>query len=175
MSLKILPAELAGSGQVLKRFERETEIMSSLRHPNLVKALGSGQQDGTYFLILEHLDALDLAKLVEKHGPLPADKAVEFVVQAARGLAYLHINGVVHRNVKPHNLMLDRTGVLKISNLTVARLAETGQEAGPQEELTKQGDLLGSVDYLAPSRPRTPAPPIPEPTSIRWAAPCITC
>ncbi len=153
VSLKILPSPAAENPQLLKRFEREAKLTSSLQHPNLVGAFGSGQQDGIHFLVLEHLDGLDLATLVQRQGPLPPAKATDFVIQAAKGLAYLHANGVVHRNVKPHNLLVDRTGVVKIANLTVAHLAETADQADDGEEaLTKQGDMLGSVDYLAPEQ-----------------------
>lgn len=152
VSLKILPPAVAKEGQMLKRFEREIQIAAKSKHPNVVRGLAAGEQDGIQFLVLEYVDGTDLAEAVSRLGPLDVPRAVNYTQQAARGLSYLHANGIYHRNIKPHNLLIDRQGHVKIANLTLARLAETGDHDGNEEGLTQTGDMLGSADYLAPEQ-----------------------
>lgn len=152
VSLKILPPAMAKEGQMLKRFEREIQIAAKSKHPNVVRGLAAGEQDGIQFLVLEYVDGTDLGEAIGRLGPLDVPRAVNYMQQAARGLSYLHANGIFHRNIKPQNLLIDRQGHVKIANLTLARLAETGDHDVPEENLTQTGDMLGSADYLAPEQ-----------------------
>jgi hypothetical protein len=152
VSLKILPPAMAKEGQMLKRFEREANIAEKSNHPNVVRGLAAGEQEGIQFIVLEYVDGADLADALNRFGPLDVPRAINYTQQAANGLAYLHANKIYHRNVKPQNLLIDRQGRIKIANLTLARIAETGDHDVQEEALTQAGDMLGSADYLAPEQ-----------------------
>ncbi len=152
VSLKILPPAMAKEGQMLKRFEREANIAEKSNHPNVVRGITAGEQDGIQFLVLEFVDGADLADALTRFGPLDVPRAINYTQQAAHGLAYLHANNIYHRNIKPQNLLIDRQGRVKVANLTLARIAETGDHDVQEEALTQAGDMLGSADYLAPEQ-----------------------
>ena len=101
------------------------EVAARLRHPNIVTAFDAGEQDGVAYLVTEFVDGEDLGRLVRREGPLAVDRAVAFVRQAALGLAYAHAQGVVHRDVKPSNLILGRDGVVRVLDVGLARAAPT--------------------------------------------------
>ena len=150
-SLKSLPAAMARRAEVVKRFEREIEIMTKLDHPNLIGSIDKGSQDGIPFLVTEYVIGTDLATLVKAQGPLPIPHAIEYIVQAGKALAQLHANGVYHRNIKPPALLVDLQGHLKLTNLLMAKIAE-GSALDKGEALTQFGEALGSVDYLSPEQ-----------------------
>ena len=151
--LKLLPPEVAHTPEIVKRFQREVEVTTRLDHPNLMVAYESGQQGGVHYLAMEYVSGTDLASILSQKGPLPLDEALNYLAQAAKGLDYLHAQGVVHRNIKPHNLLLDGRGTLKIANLLMARLEESSALGeGEDEDLTQTGTALGSVDYVAPEQ-----------------------
>jgi serine/threonine protein kinase len=152
VSLKILPPEVAKNERLLKRFEREVSLVAKLRHPNVVGGVGVGAQDGIHFLVLEYVDGVDLAEILHRVGPPEIHKTVGYMVQAAGGLQYLHENKVYHRNVKPGNLLVDRSGVVKITNLLMAHIAEASYLDGNDDALTRTGEMLGTVDYVAPEQ-----------------------
>ena len=156
-AVKVLPPDLAKQETVLKRFQREAELAKRLNHPSLIAAFDSGQQNGVAYLVMEYFTGTDLAKVVQERGPLPIEEARDYLVQAAQGLSYLHSQGVVHRNVKPHNLLIGQTGNLKIGNLLLARLEDGSllhDDGVSIEELTASGQMMGSVDYLPPEQAR---------------------
>ena len=140
-------------------FEREVEAAAKLRHPNIVAADDAGEANGVHFLVMEYVDGKDLSALVKKNGPFPVDKAVNYILQAARGLEFAHGEGVVHRDIKPANLLLDKKGVVKILDMGLARIRVMPM-AESQAELTGTGTIMGTVDYMAPSRPSTPSTPM---------------
>ncbi|MDX1947367.1 MAG: serine/threonine-protein kinase [Pirellulaceae bacterium] len=150
--LKTLPPEAAKSPEVQKRFQREIEIVTKLDHPNLIVGREAGQFGGAPYLIMEYVLGTDLATLVKQQGPLAIDDAVEYVLQTARGLESLHGHGIFHRNLKPHVLMVDLQGNVRITNLLLAKLGEASSIAGGDEALTMQGEAMGSVDYLPPEQ-----------------------
>jgi serine/threonine-protein kinase len=152
VTLKLLPPEAVRSPEVLKRFRREVELTTRLDHPNLMVAYESGEQEGVHYLSMEYTSGTDLATLLEQKGPPSIEQALDYFLQAAKGLEYLHASGVYHRNIKPHNLMVDGRGTLKIANLLLAGLEEGSALAGEQEDLTKTGTAMGSIDYLAPEQ-----------------------
>jgi serine/threonine protein kinase len=139
----------------LGRFHQEVVAASRLCHPNIVATYESGEEDGIHYLVMEYVDGQDLATLVQKHGPVPVASAIGWILQAARGLEYAHGKNVIHRDIKPGNLLLDEQGTIKILDMGLARVLEE-EIAGPgatlAERLTLKGEMLGTVDYISPEQ-----------------------
>lgn len=150
--LKTLPPKAAKKEEVRKRFQREIDILTRLNHPNLITAVDHGEHRGLPYLVLDYVLGADLSKLVREHGELPVEQAVDYAVQTARGLADLHWHGVFHRNIKPHALLVDFRGNLRITNLLLAKIGEGALLDAGDEALTMQGESMGSIDYLPPEQ-----------------------
>jgi serine/threonine protein kinase len=149
VAVKLLRAGRTRDPQAVARFQGEMEAVGRLDHPNLVRAHDAGEVDGQHFLTMEYLDGVDLARLVRLSGPLPVADACEAVRQAAIGLHYAHQHGLVHRDVKPSNLMRTAGGATRVLDLGLARLLS--DQPGTQQ-LTEIGQILGTGDYIAPEQ-----------------------
>lgn len=161
VALKVINAMLVGNEKAVERFQREAKAAAKLHHPHIVTAFDSDLAGNTHFLVMEFVDGTDLAKHVDKKGPLPVAYACHFIRQAALGLQHAHEAGMVHRDIKPHNLMLTRSPFfpatslgrkgshVKITDFGLSRLTREGaSEAG----LTSENVLMGTADYLAPEQ-----------------------
>lgn len=153
-AIKVLPIKRVEDTSYLARFHREARAVASLDHPNIVRAYDidhetEGEKD-IHFLVMEHVDGESLHEQVKDHGPLELDETAEFFRQAALGLGNAHKNGLIHRDVKPGNLLIDRSGVVKVLDLGLARFSEVSDD----NPLTLAHDekVLGTADYLAPEQ-----------------------
>jgi serine/threonine protein kinase len=149
VAIKLLPGERTRHPQTLDRFLREMEAVGRLDHPHLVRAHDAGECEGQYYLAMEFLEGQNLAQVVRTRGPLPIAEACEAVRQAALGLQYAHEHGLVHRDVKPSNLMLTPQGQVKVLDLGLARLVA---EPAGDGEMTAADQVLGTGDFMAPEQ-----------------------
>src|SRR5262249_6214449 len=161
VALKIIRKELLADPEVIARFGREVQVLSQLDHRNIVHAYDAGPAGQSQFLAMEFVEGTDLGKLVKQGGPLPALQACDYTRQAACGLAHAHERGLVHRDIKPHNLIMSvRDGLIKVADLGLARLPRANQEVtaalGNLQDtgtLTPENAaLIGTADYLAPEQ-----------------------
>ncbi len=151
VAVKLLPARRLGDDQAVARFQREMRVIGQLSHPAIVQATDAGEVDGTHFLVMEYVEGCDLNTLAKVCGPLSIADACEITRQAALGLEYAHQQGIVHRDIKPSNLMLSRTPNVSLKILDLGLALLSGVQA-PVDELTTVGQLMGTLDYMAPEQ-----------------------
>jgi tRNA A-37 threonylcarbamoyl transferase component Bud32 len=149
VALKVLAANRVNDPTAIARFQREMEAVGGLDHPNIVRAHDAGEADGQHFLVMEFVEGVNLSRLVRCAGPLSVPDACEIIRQAAIGLHYAHQHGLVHRDVKPSNLMLTSQGTVKVLDLGLARLRS---ESTDDSEFTSAGQIMGSPDFMAPEQ-----------------------
>src|SRR5262249_16949152 len=138
--------------EAVRRFRREIRVAAQLNHPNIVHTHDADEVGGTHFLVMEFIAGTDLGKLVGQKGPLPVATACEYVRQSALGLAHAWERGVIHRDIKPGNLMLTPDGTVKILDFGLAR---HGPAADSQSsELTSELQVMGTPDFIAPEQAR---------------------
>jgi serine/threonine protein kinase len=149
VAVKTLSRAAMTSNTMVERFRRQVEIMTELMHPNLIISHDGGRLDGVPYLAMEYIEGQDLRTRVKQRGPLPVQEAVEYISQAAAGLGCVHARGIWHRNVKTANLMVDRSGVIRVTGFGLAHVEslDDGNVA-----LTVQGQAMGTGDYMAPEQ-----------------------
>jgi serine/threonine protein kinase len=150
VAVKVLPADKLKDPSTLERFHREARAVAALDDPNIVRAYDIDKYEGLHFLVMEYVDGASLQELVARHGPLDPLRAAHYVAQSALGLQHAHELGMVHRDIKPGNLLLDRTGTVKILDMGLARFF--GQTNDNVTERYDPDSVLGTADYLAPEQ-----------------------
>lgn len=161
VALKVINPGLMQNPTTVARFLQEVRAAARLHHPNIVTAYDAETADDLYFLGMEYVEGKNLGDVVSERGPLPIAEACEYVRQAALGLQHAHECGMVHRDIKPHNLMITREGTVKILDFGLARFSEPVDEGNGQSAirhatsatgLTTQGTVMGTPDYVAPEQ-----------------------
>jgi eukaryotic-like serine/threonine-protein kinase len=149
VAVKVLPIPKAEDKASLDRFFREAKAAAAVDHPNIVRAYDIDQDDNLHFIVMEWVDGTNLQDLVKKFGSLDVLRACHYIYGAAVGLQHAHDIGLIHRDIKPGNILIDRSGVVKILDLGLARLTQD-----VDDNLTRQNDenVLGTADYLAPEQ-----------------------
>ena len=148
-AVKILPPHLSQHPELVERFLREAKRGAALVHPNIVRLEHVGEQDGLHYLVMDYVPGRSLRQLIDEHGPLSPERAARILLQVCRALTYAHAAGVVHRDVKPSNILVEETGRAVLTDFGIARWAESEDPA-----LTAAGSCVGTPEYTSPEQIR---------------------
>src|SRR4051812_31153016 len=144
VAIKILNDRHANDDQFVERFRREAKNAAGLSHPNIVSIYDRGEAEGTYYIAMEFLDGRSLKELIVSRGPAPVNVAIEYARQILGALRFAHRNGIVHRDIKPHNVLVDGEGRLKVTDFGIARAGAS--------QMTEAGSIIGTAQYLSPEQ-----------------------
>jgi serine/threonine-protein kinase len=147
VAIKELVPEFATDPSFVERFRREAQAAANLAHPNIVGVYDWGTQDGTYFIVMEYIDGPSLSQVIRRDGPLHPRRAAELAGEVAGALGFAHSRGVVHRDVKPGNVLLTGSGQSKVTDFGIARAMSS-----PDEDLTQAGSVMGTATYFSPEQ-----------------------
>ncbi len=150
--MKILPQTLTANRDSVLRFEREMRSLGRVDHPNIVRAFDAGDIDGVQYLAMEFVEGVDLQKMVGKLGPCDPELACKLIAQTAAGLQYAHSVNLVHRDIKPLNILVTKNGTVKIVDMGLARILTADADGDSAEQLTLQQQMMGTPDYMAPEQ-----------------------
>ncbi|SMB94670.1 serine/threonine protein kinase [Thermanaeromonas toyohensis ToBE] len=153
VTIKILREQFASDKDFIARFQQEARSVAKLSHPNVVSIYDVGQEDGLYYLVMEYVEGRSLKEIIKERGHLSVREALDIALQICEALEHAHENGVIHRDVKPHNILITKHGRVKVTDFGIA-------QAMTEATLTYSGTLIGSVHYLAPEQARG------EPTGV---------
>ena len=146
VAVKILHERYANDEQFVERFRREATHAAGLSHPNIVSIYDRGVADGSYYIVMEYIEGRTLKELIVTRGPCPVPVAISYTRQILAALRYAHKNGIIHRDIKPHNVIVDREGRVKVADFGIARAGAS--------EMTEAGSIVGTAQYLSPEQAR---------------------
>src|SRR5438874_6587223 len=144
VAIKILNERHANDDQFVERFRREAQNAAALAHPNIVSIYDRGEAEGTYYIAMEYLEGRSLKELILSRGPAPVSVAIDYARQILSALRFAHRNGIVHRDIKPHNVLVDAEGRLKVTDFGIARAGAS--------QMTEVGSIIGTAQYLSPEQ-----------------------
>ena len=153
VAVKVLKEELSSDPRFVERFRREARAAASLSHPNVASVFDYGEEGGRHFIVMELIEGRDLARVMREEGPFEAERSLSYTEQIARALGHAHSAGLIHRDVKPHNIIVCDDGRIKVTDFGIARA--TGEST-----LTATGTIMGTAQYVSPeqSSGETPGP-----------------
>ncbi|HEY7345990.1 MAG TPA: Stk1 family PASTA domain-containing Ser/Thr kinase [Gaiella sp.] len=146
VAIKMLHERYANDTQFVERFRREATHAAGLSHPNVVSIFDRGEAEGSYFIVMEYVEGRTLKELIVTRGPCPVPVAISYVRQVLAALRYAHRNGIVHRDIKPHNVLVDHEGRVKVADFGIARAGSS--------QMTEAGSIIGTAQYLSPEQAR---------------------
>src|SRR5690349_13659632 len=146
VAIKMLDERHSQDEQFVERFRREATNAAGLSHPNIVSIYDRGEAEGTYYIAMEYLEGSTLKDIVERRGPLPVGEAIGFTRDILDALKVAHRKGIVHRDIKPHNVMCDADGRVKVTDFGIARAGAS--------QMTEVGSIIGTAQYLSPEQAR---------------------
>ena len=149
VAVKVLFPEYAKDETFVERFRREAKAAANLNHPNIVAIYDWGQQGGTYFIVMEYIEGRSLSEIIRADGPLHPRRAAEITADVAAALGFAHRNGVVHRDIKPGNILISPSGQVKVADFGIAQAVTGGAE---QSNLTQVGAVMGTATYFSPEQ-----------------------
>jgi serine/threonine-protein kinase len=144
VAIKILNDRHANDDQFVERFRREAKNAAGLSHPNIVSIYDRGEAEGTYYIAMEYLDGRSLKELIVSRGPAPIPVAIDYARQVLAAVRFAHRHGIVHRDIKPHNVLVDAEGRLKVTDFGIARAGAS--------QMTEAGSIIGTAQYLSPEQ-----------------------
>jgi eukaryotic-like serine/threonine-protein kinase len=144
VALKVLHRRFAQDQEFVERFRREASAAAGLQHPNVVGVFDRGRHDGTYYIAMEHLPGRTLKEIVESEAPLSQERVVDFGLQILQAAGFAHRHGVIHRDFKPHNVIVDERAHAKVTDFGIARAGAS--------EMTETGSIMGTAQYLSPEQ-----------------------
>ncbi len=153
VAVKVLDVELAPSPTVAERFLREAQTVARLEHPHIVPIYKVGRQEEVFYIIMRCIDGPSLGDLLERHQKLSIGDAARIARQVADALAYAHTHDIVHRDIKPDNVLLDKSGHVLVTDFGIAKAAQAAQAATPKgDQLTSEGMIIGTPQYMSPEQ-----------------------
>ncbi|MGA8942050.1 MAG: Stk1 family PASTA domain-containing Ser/Thr kinase [Thermoactinomyces sp.] len=147
VAIKVLSESLSNDSEFIRRFSREAQAAASLSHPNIVNVYDVGRDQYTHYIVMELVEGPTLKQYIQERGSLPVQEAAAIAIQICDGLAHAHENQIVHRDIKPHNILLGANGRAKVTDFGIARAASSST-------ITQQGSVMGSVHYFSPEQAR---------------------
>ena len=145
VAVKILRQQFVGDEEFIKRFRREAQAAASLSHPNVVSIYDVGQDGDIHYIIMEYVEGINLNDKIKQQAPLQVEEAVNIAMQICDALDHAHSNGIIHRDIKPHNILIGRNGRVKVTDFGIARAITSA-------DITQTGSVLGSVHYFSPEQ-----------------------
>jgi beta-lactam-binding protein with PASTA domain/predicted Ser/Thr protein kinase len=144
VALKLLYRRFAEDPEFVERFRREASSAAGLQHPNVVQVFDRGEFEGTYYIAMEFLEGRSLKQIVRQEGPLDPERAIDIVIQVLKAARFAHRRGIVHRDIKPHNVIVDDAGHAKVTDFGIARAGAS--------DMTETGSIMGTAQYLSPEQ-----------------------
>ncbi|MFL0363017.1 Stk1 family PASTA domain-containing Ser/Thr kinase [Pseudobacillus sp. 179-B 2D1 NHS] len=147
VALKVLRLDFVNEEEFIRRFQREAQSATSLVHPNIVNIYDVGEEEGINYIVMEYVDGMTLKQYIQQYSPIPVEKTIDIMKQLASAIAFAHHNSIIHRDIKPHNILMDQEGNVKITDFGIAMALSA-------TSITQTNAVLGSVHYISPEQAR---------------------